>query len=357
MRFVNSDSIKEGMILAKSLLGKNGELLLNKGVVLIPSYVVKIKEQGYNGIYVEDELSRDIDITDIVDDNIRLEAVKSVKSVFSNIEDGKGVPLHMYRNLADIIDNIVDCILDNKSAMVNIIDLKTFDNYTFYHSVNVCILSIVIGKALNFNKKQLYNLGMTAILHDIGKTFIPREILNKTAKLSDKEFDIIKSHSSKGYVYLKENFDIPAVSYVGILHHHERYDGSGYPMGVKGEDINLFGRIVTVSDVYDAITSDRPYRKALSSFEAIEYIMGNSGVAFDPEVAKIFTQKIAPYPVGTSVRLSDGKVGLIIENYPDCCTRPKVKIFMHGDLEVEPYCIDLKNDGDSLGIVIADVVE
>ena len=356
MRFVNIDSIKEGMVLAKSLFGKNGELLLNKGVVLFSSYVIKIKQQGYNGIYIEDQLSKEIEITDIVDDNLRFEAVKSVKSVFSNIEDGKGIPLHMYRNLTAIIDDIVDSILENKSAIVNIIDLKTFDNYTFYHSVNVCILSVVIGKTLNLNKKQLYNLGMTAILHDIGKTFIPREVLNKNGKLTDEEFDIIKTHSSKGYCYLKDNFDIPAVSYVGILHHHERYDGYGYPMGVKGEAISLFGRIVSVSDVYDAITSDRPYRKALPSFEAIEYIMGNSGIAFDPEIAKIFIQKIAPYPVGTSVRLSNDKVGLIVENYPDCCTRPKIKIFMHGDKEVAPYYMDLKNDSDSLGIVITGVV-
>ena len=145
-------------------------------------------------------------------------------------------------------------------------------------------------------------------------------------------------------------------TYVGILHHHERYDGNGYPMGMVGDKISLFGRIVSVSDVYDAITSDRPYRKALPSFEAIEYIMGNSGIAFDPEIAKVFTQKIAPYPVGTSVRLSNDKVGLIVENYQDCCTRPKIKIFMHGDKEVAPYYIDLKNDCDSLGIVITGVI-
>lgn len=341
--------------MAKPLLGKNEELLLNKGVVLFPSYVRKIKQLGYNGIYIEDKLSKEIDIPDIVDERVRFEAVNSVKSVFTNIEEGKGIPLHIYRNLTDIIDDIVDNILENKSAIINIIDLKAFDNYTFFHSVNVCILSIVIGKAINLNKKQLFDLGMTAILHDIGKTFVPKEVLNKNEKLSDEEFDIIKTHSLNGYNYVKDNFDVPAVTYVGILHHHERYDGYGYPMGIKGESISLFGRIVSVSDVYDAITSDRPYRKALPSFEAIEYIMGNSGVAFDPEISKIFTQKIAPYPVGTSVRLSNGDVGLIVENYPDCCTRPKVKIFMHGEKEVSPFYLDLKNDSSSLGVVITGI--
>lgn len=356
MRFVHIDSVKEGMILAKPLLGKNGELLLNKGVVLFSSYVSKIKQLDYNGIYIEDELSKGIEIPDIIDEKLRFEAVKSVKAVFINIEEGKGIPRHIYRNLTDIIDDIVGSILENKAALLNIIDLKAFDNYTFYHCVNVCILSIVIGKALNLNKKQLYNLGLTAILHDIGKTFIQKEILNKNGKLSNEEFEIIKAHPSKGYCYVKDYFDVPAVTCVGILHHHERYDGSGYPMGIKGDKISLFGRIVSVSDVYDAITSDRPYRKALPSFEAIEYIMGNSGIAFDPEIAKVFTQKIAPYPVGASVRLSNDMVGLIVENHQDCCTRPKIKIFMHGEKEVAPYYIDLKNDYDSLGIVITGVI-
>ena len=344
------------MILAKPLLGINDELLLNKGVVLLSSYVSKIKRHGYNGIYIEDELSKGIEIPDIVDEKMRFEAVKSVKDIFLKIEEGKGIPRHIYRNLTGVMDDIVESILEAKAAIVNIIDLKAFDNYTFYHSVNVCILSIVIGKALDLNKKQLYNLGMTAILHDIGKTFVPKEVLNKNEKLTIEEFEIIKAHSAKGYCYVKDNFDVPAVSYAGILHHHEKYDGSGYPMGVKGRKISLFGRIVSVSDVYDAITSDRPYRKALPSFEAMEYIMGNSGIAFDPEIAKVFTQKIAPYPVGTSVRLSDDKIGLIVENYQDCCTRPKVKIFKHGDKEVVPYYIDLKNDNDLLGIVITGVV-
>ena len=298
MRFVNVDSIKEGMILAKPLLGKNDELLLNKGVVLFSSYVIKIKQQGYNGIYIEDELSKEIEIPDIIDEKMRFEAIRSVKNIFLNIEEGKGIPRHLYSNLTYIIDDIVESILENKAAIVNIIDLKSFDNYTFYHSVNVCILSIVIGKALDLNKKQLYDLGLSAILHDIGKTFVPKEVLNKNEKLTNEEFEIIKAHSSKGYCYLKDNFDVPAVSYVGILHHHERYDGYGYPMGIKGEKISLFGRIVSVSDVYDAITSDRPYRKALPSFEAIEYIMGNSGIAFDPYIAKVFTQKIAPILLG-----------------------------------------------------------
>lgn len=356
MRFVSIDSVKEGMILAKPLLGKNDELLLNRGAILFVSYINRIKQLGYNGIFIDDDLSKEVVYPEIIDENLKFKAIKTVKDAFIKIGQSSTVHYEVYNNLSDIINDIVDSILESKDTLVNIMDLKSFDNYTFYHCVNVCVLSIVIGKALNFNKNKLYNLGVSAILHDIGKTFVSKDILNKKDKLTNEEFDIIKNHSSWGYCYVKDNFHIPSSSYVGILHHHEKYDGTGYPMGVKAVKISLFGRIVSVADVYDAIVSDRPYRKALPPFEAIEFIMGNCGTAFDPEIVRVFSQRIAPYPAGTCVQLSNNKRGLVVQNYPDCCTRPKVKIYKDGDTEVNPYYMDLKNDKDTIGIVITGVV-
>jgi len=356
MRYVSVDSIEAGMILGKPLIGKNDGILLKRGAVLQISYINKIKELGYNGIYVEDDLSRDIQIPEIIDENLRFEAIKTVKESFMNIERWRIIPPKTFNTISGIINSIVDSILTNRDAMVNLIDLKLFDDYTYYHSVNVCILSLVIGVAFNFNKSQLYDLGLASALHDIGKIYIPKEILNKKDKLTREEFEIIKTHSSRGYIFVKDNSDIPPVSYVAILHHHEKYDGSGYPSECKGDNISLFGRIISIADVYDAITSDRPYRKALPPYEAIEYIMGNGGIAFDPNIVKVFTRKIAPYPVGTSVRLSNNKIGLVVENYTDCCTRPKIKIYKHGDKVVAPYFIDLKNDLNTVGIVIAGIV-
>lgn len=356
MRFVSIDSIKEGMILAKSLLGRNDELLLKRGAVLFPTYINRIKQLGYNGIFIEDDLSRDVVFPEIVDENLKIEAVRALKGAFAKIGQSPCIYPEVYNNLNDIVNDIVDSILESKDTLVSIMDLKSFDDYTFYHCVNVCILSIVIGKAIGFNKNKLYILGISALLHDIGKTFVPKDVLNKNGKLTDEEFDIIKTHSSWGYRYVKENFQIPSPAYIGILHHHEKYDGTGYPMGVKSDKISLFGRVISVADVYDAFVSDRPYRKALPPFEAVEYILGNCGTAFDPEIVKAFSQRVAPYPVGTCVKLSNNKTGLVIENFIDCCTRPKVKIYKHGDTEVKPYYLDLKNDKDALDIVITGVV-
>lgn len=357
MRFVPVNCIREEMIVAKQLLGRNGEILLNTGSVIHASYIEKIKQLGYNGIYINDDLSKDIVISEIISNDLRLKTVKTMKDAFINIENGKCIPESSIRNINDIVVNIVEDVLSNKDAMINMIDLKVFDDYTFYHSVNVAVLSIVVGVALNLDKKTLNNLGLAALLHDIGKVFIPKHILNKPGKLTDEEFEIIKTHSLQGYQYLRESFKIPSPAYVSILQHHERYDGRGYPGQIRGNQISLLAQIISVTDVYDALTSNRSYRKALNPSEAIEYIMGGGGTLFDPQTANCFVERVAPYPVGTCILLSDGTTGIVMENYSDCSMRPKVKIIRKGNDEVQPYNLDLKNDKSTLGIIITSIAE
>lgn len=235
MRFVSINNVKEGMVLAKQLVGKNNELLLNHGTVLVSSYIKKIKALGYPGIYVEDELSRDINISEVIDENLKQAAVKSIKDTFSSINEGKKISLKHLDDINNIVNNIIDNVLNNKDAMVNMIDLKVFDDYTFYHSVNVSVLTLVIGVALGYNRDQLYRLALASVLHDIGKMFIPKQILNKKGILNKDEYEIVKTHSQKGYSYVKENFEIPTASYIGILHHHEKYNGNGYPTNLNGK--------------------------------------------------------------------------------------------------------------------------
>jgi HD-GYP domain-containing protein (c-di-GMP phosphodiesterase class II) len=352
MRYVSVNSIEEGMVIAKQLIGKNGELLLNSGAVLVKSYINKIKALGYSGVYVEDKLSTGIEISDVIDEKLRHAAVKEIKDTFISINNGKKISLKYINEIKKVVTSIIDNILANKDAMVNIIDLKVFDDYTYFHSVNVCVLSLVIGTSLNYNKDQLYKLGLAAIMHDIGKVFVPKKILNKNAALTKDEFEVVKKHSYLGYSYIKDNTEIPSMSYVGILQHHEKFNGTGYPFNLNGDKISQFGRIVSIVDVYDALTSNRSYRNAASPSEAIEFIMGNSGNSFDPVLVDIFCKKVAPYPIGTSILLSDNRIGLVIQNYEDCCTRPVVKIYKHGNKKVKPYIIDLKNDKNAMSVTI-----
>ncbi len=189
-------------------------------------------------------------------------------------------------------DDILDIVRNNSTALSCLASLKTYDKYTFSHSINVFFLSKIIGSVLGFNKNQLLDAGMSALFHDIGKTLIPKRIVNKRTMLTEVEFAIIKTHPSKGYFYVKENIDLPEISFLGILHHHEKYDGTGYPIGVRKDEIDILGRVIAIADAYDAITSCRPYREAKTHTEAMEFIHHNSGIHFDPEIVAVFSTEV-----------------------------------------------------------------
>jgi HD-GYP domain-containing protein (c-di-GMP phosphodiesterase class II) len=344
------------MILAINLYTVKSELLLSRNTPLTSFYISSIKRLGYIGLYIEDSLSKDLIINSIISDNLKIRTVEAVKNVFIS---SKGTKTRIdYNHLEEtkhLVENIVEEILYNKNAIVNLIDLKTFDDYTFHHSVNVTVLSIIIGVALHLNKKDLYKLGLTALLHDIGKIFIEKEILDKNNKLTEKEYNEIKKHSLLGYEYLKMMFEIPTTVDVGVLEHHEKYNGLGYPNQKKGEDICLFARIISLADVYDALTSDRPYRSAMLPSEGMEYIMGGSGSIFDPKLVKIFSRKIAAYPIGTCIKLSDGKSGIVVENYEDFSTRPKIRLL--DSPNNEPVYMNLKDDTNTMDITIVEILK
>ena len=201
-------------------------------------------------------------------------------------------------NIKYAINNLVDEILSSRDIMINLSDLRTVDEYTFSHCVNVAILSIVIGKTIGLNALRLRDLGIGAILHDIGKTQVPNKILNKPASLNDEEIKVMKAHSVLGYELLKKHCEINSLSKGIVLFHHERIDGSGYPFGKAGEDIHLFSRIVAITDTYDAMTSNRVYRSKVSNAQALEFLVGMGNFHYDSDLVKTFMKHINIYPVG-----------------------------------------------------------
>ncbi len=251
-----------------------------------------------------------------------------------------------------IPEAIIDEISTDKNAMINMVDLKVFDDYTYYHCVNVAALSIMVGVSAGMNRTGLYKLGMGALLHDLGKLYIPKEILNKLGPLTYDEYETIKKHSRYGSDYLKRQNEIPLESVIAVLTHHERYDGKGYPLELPANKQTLEGKIIAICDNYDAMTSDRPYRNAFSPSEAMEHIMGNAGIMFDPKVLAIFMKKIVPYPVGSVVNLSNGKKGIVIENYPNSYVRPRIKLIPE-KIETDGNIIyDLCNDPTLLNVTV-----
>ena len=247
---------------------------------------------------------------------------------------------------------MVENILSNKDVVVSLVDIKSMDNYTYAHSVNVAVISLVLGISLNLSKEKLTYLCIGALLHDIGKSFIPNEILQKSGKLTNEEFEIVKNHPRYGYNFLGQFFSLSAHIKLITLQHHERFDGLGYPIGIGGENINYLARIVSIADVYDALTSDRPYKRAMCPSDSLEYIMSNYGTLFDPNMLDIFCRIIIPFPQGTIVSLSNGDIGVVEETIPCFPLRPIVKIIK----SEYPNKVGSKiNLIDTLSIVISDI--
>lgn len=353
MRYITIDLLEEGMRTAKTIFNEQGVILLNADTMLTRTIIDKLSFLGYKGLLIEDEISEDVEYHEnFVSQEVKISISKRLNNALTvNLTDMN----RLYDDIDDLkgmIANLVDEMFSTTKLHLNLLELKMFDNYTYFHSVNVAIISLALAFHLRLGRNDLVTVGTAALLHDIGKIYIGTEILNKPGKLTDEEFEIMKTHSRKGYELLSRGNNLSVKTTIAVLSHHEHYDGSGYPNGLVGDNIILFGRIICIADVYDALTSERPYRKGCSVLEAVEYIMANSGRLFDPELVKIFSSKIYPYPVGCSVKLSNGEVGLVIENSDVFCLRPKLKIIFQEEQKI----VDLMNEKDYRSIIITDIL-
>jgi putative nucleotidyltransferase with HDIG domain len=224
---------------------------------------------------------------------------------------------------------IVADILRNRQAMVHLTEIRTHDDYTFAHSVDVCTLAVLVAARMGYVESRLQELAVGALLHDIGKLRIEQNLLNKPGKLSEDEMSLMRGHALFGFEILrshKEKLSFPSMHI--SLQHHEKYDGTGYPRGLKCEEIHEFSRIVSVVDVYAAITADRPYRKALLPHEAHELMIASGNQHFDPQILPLFLERIAVYPVGTVIRLNTGDLGVVVSVPPGLQSRPTVRLIL-----------------------------
>ncbi|MBC7319278.1 HD-GYP domain-containing protein [bacterium] len=324
MRRIKITWAKPGDILGYPILRKDGAILLNVGVKLTEAYIQQLKELGITHIYIQDEISQDIVVPDPISIETKMEALRVIADNFHRSCRGLKLDIESVRK---VVDSIVDEILSSEQVLLNLHDIRSFDNYVFSHSLSVTVISIVVGRRLGYDDRFLRDLGMGCMLHDIGKLDVPKEILDKPDKLTPEEYEIVKFHTHYGYRRLiDQNGDLPATSAHVAWEHHERYDGSGYPRGLKGERIHIFARIASVSDVYDAMTTDRVYRKAYSPSDTMEFIMGGSGILFDYNVVSAFVKSIAPYPAGDVVLLSTGETAIVIDVNNDFPLRPVVRV-------------------------------
>jgi HD-GYP domain-containing protein (c-di-GMP phosphodiesterase class II) len=342
MRKVDLENVVLGSRLAKAVFTPDGRVLLSQGLILKESYLEKLKQSGIYELYIEDEISKGIEVNDVVKTETRIEARLLVKKVLRKYSFTDSLNA---AKIEKVVDKIITDLLSSDNIVLNLSDIKSLDDYTFEHSVNVCVLSLITGISMGFNLQRLKELGVGALLHDIGKLRIPDDIVKKPSQLTFEEFEEIKKHTVYGYELLKKCKKISMVSAFIAFAHHERFDGSGYPLQIKGENIHQCARIVAISDVYDALTSDRVYRKKLKPHEVYEYVTSLGTHHFDQEIVKSFIKHIAIYPKGTGVVLNTKERGLVVQINRKIPTRPVIRVLFDEDNKALPqhYDVDLMN--------------
>lgn len=335
MRPVELEKVKEGQVLGKSIFTPDGRVLLREGTALTERYLKALREMQFGFIYLADPRLPGLEVNDVIPEQLRQEAVGTLKKAFGDVSKGS---LNV-QAIADMTSRIVESIMGNDSLLIQMADLKCHDTYTFSHSVNVCVLGTIIGVQLGLDERKLKDLALGLMLHDVGKMQVPEEILNKPGRLTEEEYSKMQEHPRSGFDVLRSNQAISAHAKIVILQHHEKYDGTGYPKGLKGNDIHLNGQIGAIADVYDALTSDRTYRKRFLPHEAIDYLMTQVDRHFSLELVTSFVSTIAPYPVGTMIKLSTGETAIVSEVDMRVASRPVVTIVQDaaGQELSEPY--------------------
>ncbi len=305
-----------GMRLAKNIYNDDGMVLLAVNVELSQRLIDRLFTYGIDYIYIQDSRTNDIIQEDIIQDETRTKAVLEIRNTFKKVmeDSNKRGAVNYYdigRNFRDVMKMIIDDLSAHQGAMVMLNNMNVKDNYLFQHSVNVSIYAIMLGISYGYSRENLETLGLGALLHDIGKTKVPLGILRKPSQLTEQEFTEMKNHTTYGFNILKDEPNIPLLSAHCALQHHERINGSGYPRGIQGTEINEFAKWIGLVDSYDAMTTTRVYRRPLLPHEAMEQLFTGSGTMYDQSQIALFRDKIAIYPLGITVRLNTGEFGIV----------------------------------------------
>ena len=339
--FVATRLLKSGMKIDQSIIDGTKRVLIARGAILDEFMIDGLRKLGISGVYVREGEEETVASTQ--DEHVapatleKIEKLKVPDRARVNISEvvrarvAEGIS-YLYSNsntsefadtTRDITNDLMKAIDENDAIAVDINVLKVSDEYTFKHSVDVATISMIIGKKLGMSHDDVYDLGISGLLHDIGKSKIPNEILNKPGRLTDEEFEIMKQHSVYGYRILQEKPDIKENIKMGVLQHHEKTNSKGYPMGVGASQISQFAKIISVADIYDALVTERPYKHGFSPRDAVEMLMAMTG-ELDLSSLRAFMGSVILYPVGSTVDLSNGERARVVENYEEAIMRPKV---------------------------------
>ncbi|MEW6243155.1 MAG: HD-GYP domain-containing protein [Bacillota bacterium] len=334
MRLIPTEKVEPGTRLGRSVYDQTGRLILVAGVTLTRRYLEMLLKQGYTFLYVADSID-EVELPETVRLDTRREVVRYVNDFArchtpGDVRQARGAFTSqmnpgMAASVRKAVDLLVNEILSSREVVIGLVDIKSLHDHSFRHSVQVALMSIVVGKIMGLTRNELRELGTGTLLHDMGKLKIPDSIWNKKEELTAEEIQQIKRHPQEGYGILR-NANVGLLAAHVAFQHHERYNGTGYPRGLVGEEIARYARICAVCDVFDAITSDRPYKPAAHPCEALSFIQKNAGALFDPVVVEAFLALVAPYPVATNVLLSTGEVAVVKRLNIQALARPVVMV-------------------------------
>lgn len=342
--------LEENMVLGENLFNKYGNLLIKRGTVLVNDHLDKIRsEVNDKVIYIERSHSQFKVIKDernpeIIKNNFK-RITNLIRYSFDNLCINQNCD-ELVENLKIVIKTIKENIKLNIHVLNHLTEVNELDDYLYRHSVNVGVISHFIGQWLNLDKEELDKLIMAGLLHDIGKLRIPDEILHKPAKLTPEEFDIVKNHSSFSYLHLKEIGFKDTDILSAVIHHHEKEDGNGYPAGLKGDEIPLFSKIIAIADIFDAMTSNRVYRRKELPFSVLEMFLDNNFGKLDTKLVMLFVNRFSEYYLGSKVILNNGETAVIVKFNEYEVTKPLVKtdkgIFIDTSINREIKMVDFQ---------------
>lgn len=256
-------------------------------------------------------------------DKLYGEAVDYAHTFIDGVREGKPFD---FSGAAPLVNGFIDSIFRNEFAAAAISKLKSFDEYTYTHCINVSILAVILGKKLDYSREKLEQVGMAGMFHDVGKAVIPGRILNKPGKLTEAEMNVMRTHPLHGYQILRAQKDIPEAVLRGALEHHEKHDGSGYPRGLKGDEISEVAQLLAVVDVYDALTSKRVYKKPMPPSQVLAMMYKWRVTDFYPNTVEQFIKSLGVYPVGSFIRLSTDYYAVVTDPNPVAPLKPIVRI-------------------------------
>ena len=323
MRKIYIDQLKGTEVISKNIYDESGRILLSAGAVIKPFYIKKLQQMDIFAVYVKDDYSKGIEVEEFISEELRNRSKKILREDMQKLIGGnEGMPASILKSTGDIIDEI----LSKKEIMINIIDIRSKKDEIFSHVVNVCALSVITAIHMGYNMLKIKEVAIGALLHDVGKLKVPKDILNKSGTLTQKEEQILKKHPKDSYEILNKQQNISATAKVMALLHHEREDGSGYPLGFKGDKIHETAKILAVCDTFDHMTADVGKKRGMKPYEVVDYLLAVAGVQFDKSVVEVFLKNISLYPPGSGVILNTGQKGIVVEVHKGVPTRPIVRL-------------------------------